>query len=150
MRSKIKNLLTGNSADKTFRAGEPIELADVYKSDFQFSYNDGENFVFMNMETYEELPVDAMTVGTASGYLSEGIDAQITTWNGKVIDVELPNTLDIKVVETDPVANDQRKNAGTKPATLETGAVVKVPMFIETGEVIKVDTREDRYISRAG
>ena len=149
VRSKIKNLITGNSADKTFRAGEPIELADVYKSDFQFSYNDGENFVFMNMETYEELPVDAMTVGTASGYLSEGIDAQITTWNGKVIDVELPNTLDIKVVETDPVANDQRKNSGTKPAKLETGAIVKVPMFIETGELIKVDTREDRYISRA-
>ena len=103
----------------------------------------------MNMETYEELPVDATTVGTAAGYLSEGIDAQITTWNGKVIDVELPNTLDIKVVETDPVANDQRKNSGTKPAKLETGAIVKVPMFIETGELIKVDTREDRYISRA-
>ena len=149
VRTKVKNLLTGNSADKTFNAGVSVDLADVFKTDYQYSYNDGDNYIFMDMESYEELPVSATAVGTAAGYLSEGLDCQITTWEGKVIDVELPNTLDLKVVETDPVANDQRKNAGTKPATLETGAVVKVPMFIETGEVIKVDTREDRYISRA-
>ena len=147
VRSKLKNFLTGNTVEKTWRAGETVELASVENNDSQFTYTDGADYVFMNMSTYEEvrIPEDK----SWSKYLKEGMDVQVLMWNGNVISVDLPNTVELEVVETDPGVKGNTAQGGSKPATLETGAVVQVPLFIQQGEKIKVDTRTDEYMSRA-
>ncbi|KAI8103866.1 hypothetical protein M9434_002135 [Picochlorum sp. BPE23] len=147
VRSKLKNFLTGNSVEKTWRAGETVELASVENKESQFTYTDGNDYVFMDMTTYEEtrIPEDE----SWSKYLKEGMDVQVLTWNGKVISVDLPNTVELEVVETDPGVKGNTAQGGSKPATLETGAVIQVPLFIQQGEKIKVDTRSDEYLSRA-
>lgn len=147
VRSKLKNFLTGNTVEKTWRAGETVELASVENNDSQFTYTDGADYVFMNMSTYEEvrIPEDK----SWSKYLKEGMDVQVLMWNGNVISVDLPNTVELEVVETDPGVKGNTAQGGSKPATLETGAVIQVPLFIQQGEKIKVDTRTDEYMSRA-
>lgn len=147
VRSKLKNFLTGNTVEKTWRAGETVELASVENNDSQFTYTDGSDYVFMNMSTYEEvrIPEDK----SWSKYLKEGMDVQVLMWNGNVISVDLPNTVELEVVETDPGVKGNTAQGGSKPATLETGAVIQVPLFIQQGEKIKVDTRTDEYMSRA-
>lgn len=147
VRSKIKNLLSGNSVEKTWRAGETVELAQVETKEAQFTYLEGSDYVFMDMTSYEEVRIEEDSEW--SKYLKEGMVVQVMEWNGKVISVDLPNTVELEVVETDPGVKGNTAQGGSKPATLETGAVVQVPLFIQLGEKIKVDTRSHEYLSRA-
>jgi len=146
VRTKLKNYITGNSQEKTFRAGEPLQKADMNKATCQFTYKDGDDYVFMDMSTYEEtrIPEDDY-----AKYLKEGMEADILTWNEKVVGVQMPTTVTLEVTETDPGVKGNTAQGGSKPATLETGAVVQVPLFISQGESINVDTRTDEYLSRA-
>ena len=147
VRSKLKNFLTGNSVDKTWRAGESVEIANIEKKEAQYTYSDGDDYVFMDMSSYEEVRVKE---DDWSKYLKEGMDVGVLLWNDKVISVDIPNAVELEVVETDPgVKGNTAGSGGSKPAKLETGAVVQVPLFIQTGEKIKVDTRTDSYLSRA-
>ena len=147
VRSKLKNFITGNTVDRTWRAGESVDVASVDKKDSQFTYADGDEYVFMDMESYEETRVK---VDDSWGkYLKEGMDVSVLLWNGKVISVDIPNAVELEVVATDPGVKGNTAQGGSKPATLETGAVVQVPLFIQIGEKIKVDTRTDTYLNRA-
>lgn len=148
VRSKLKNLITGNTVEKTWKAGESVMAAEVEKADAQYTYQDGEEYVFMDMESFEEIRLTADQIDQLS-YLKESCDAQIAKWQGRVISVDLPSQMNLKVIETDPGVKGNTVQGGSKPATLETGAVVQVPLFIEEGEDIRVDTRENRYIARA-
>lgn len=147
VRSKLKNFITNNTVEKTWRAGETVELAAVEKKETQFTYAEGDEYVFMDMSTYEEtrIPRDE----DWAKYLKEGMDVGVLLWNGKVISVELPNTVELEVVETDPGLRGNTAAGGSKPAKLETGAVIQVPLFINLGDRLKVDTRSDTYLSRA-
>eukprot|EP00892_Ulva_mutabilis_P009742 jgi/Ulvmu1/713/UM010_0085.1 len=147
VRSKIKNLRTGNTVEKTFRAGEPLTAADVNKQQCQFTYTEGETFVFMDMESYEEvrLPRD----DEWAQYLPEGTNCDLLFFNGEVISVEPPQNMDLKVTQSDPAVKGNTAQGATKPATLETGAIVQVPLFIQEGDTVKVDTREGKYLSKA-
>lgn len=147
VRSKLKNLLTGNSNERTFRAGEMLNLAEVMRRDGQFTYAEGDNYVFMDTESYEEtrLPRDDW-----AKYLKEGTTCTLVFYNGKVISVEPPAFMELLVTEAPPgVKGNTASGGGSKPATLETGATIMVPLFIESGEVIKIDTRTDTYIGRS-
>lgn len=147
VRSKIKNYFTGNTVEKTFRAGEPLDTAVVEKREVQFTYIDGDQYVFMDMETYEEsrIPAD----DTWAKYLKEGLIVNVVTWDGKTISVDLPNTVELKVVECDPGVKGNTQSGGSKPAKLETGATVNVPLFIQQDEVIIVNTTTNEYGGRA-
>ena len=147
VRSKLKNFITGNTVDRTWRAGETVEVASVDKKESQFTYADGEEYVFMDMTSYEETRVKKDE--SWAKYLKEGMDVSVLVWNGKVISVDVPNAVELEVTETDPGVKGNTAQGGSKPATLETGAVVQVPLFIQIGEKIKVDTRTDTYLSRA-
>ncbi|GBF87327.1 elongation factor P [Raphidocelis subcapitata] len=147
VRSKLKNLLTGNTNERTFRAGEQLGLAEVMRRDGQFTYAEGDNYVFMDTESYEEtrLPRDDW-----AKYLKEGTTCTLVFYNGKVISVEPPAFMELLVTETPPgVKGNTASGGGSKPATLETGAIISVPLFIEAGEAIKIDTRSDTYIGRS-
>lgn len=146
VRSKLKNYLTGNTMERTFRAGEMVDTATVDRRDMQFTYLEGDEFVFMDMKNYEETRL--MREEAWAKYIKEGMDVQVVTWNGKVISVEMPNTVDLIVEETDPGIKGNTASGGSKPAKLETGAVIQVPLFIAQGEKIKVDTRSDSYLGR--
>ena len=138
VRTKLKNVLSGKVVDKTFNAGVKVETATVDKRDMQFSYMDGEYFVFMDMETYDQLMVDRKAVG----------DATVAQHEGEVLFVELPAAVELVIQETEPGVQGDRSTGGTKPATLETGHQIQVPLFITTGEKIKVDTRTSDYLGR--
>ncbi len=148
-RVKIRNLKTGRVIERTFKSGETIEAADVVDTEMQYLYNDGEFWHFMHPETFEQVAADKQTVADAAKWLKEQGICLITLWNGVPIVVEPPNTVELKIVQTDPGVRGDTSGGGTKPATLETGAVVKVPLFIQTGELIKVNTRTGEYVSRA-
>ncbi|XP_075264878.1 elongation factor P-like, partial [Convolutriloba macropyga] len=152
VRSKLKSYITGNTVEKTFRAGEPLESARIDKQECQFTYTDGDSYVFMDMETYEEarIPEVQCLFCSISKYLKEGMTVNIVSWEGKTISVDLPNQVDLEVAETDPGVKGNTQGGGSKPATLETGAVVQVPLFIQPGELIQVDTRTDTYLGRSG
>lgn len=147
VRSKLKNVRTGNVVDKTFRAGETLQTADVIGRDVQFTYVEGDDYVFMDMETYEETRL-AKNDAWAK-YLKEGATVRVVFYNGEVIGVEPPAQVELLVTYAEPGVKGNTASGGSKPATLETGAVITVPLFIETGELIKVDTRTDSYLSRA-
>ncbi|XP_071724881.1 uncharacterized protein [Rutidosis leptorrhynchoides] len=155
VRTKLKNYITGNTVDKTFRAGSSIDAADVFKEVKQFTYKDGTQFVFMDLSTYEEIRLNAKDVGDKTKFLKEGMDCVVLFWNGKVIDFELPITVKLKVVAVDPglkgdtAQGNKWIQVGQKPATLDTGAVVNVPLFVNEGDEILVDTRSGDYMSRA-
>jgi elongation factor P len=148
-RVKIRNLKTGRIIERTFKSGDTIEAADVVDVEMQYLYSDDEFFHFMNPETYEQLASDKAAVGDNAKWLKEQDVCIITLWNGVPLTVEPPNTVTLKIVETDPGLKGDTSGGGGKPATLETGAVVRVPLFIQIGEVIKVNTRTGEYISRA-
>ncbi len=148
VRTKLKNMQTGNVVEKTFRAGEMLPAATIEKVNMQYLYAEGDNFVFMDMETYEQAPLSAAQIGSAVKYLKENMEVAILRWKGQVIDVELPNTVVLEVVETDPGVKGDTATGGTKPAKLETGAEIQVPLFIKVGERVRVDTRTDTYIGR--
>ncbi|XP_047148473.1 elongation factor P [Vigna umbellata] len=149
VRTKLKNYITGNTVEKTFRAGSSIDQADVYKETKQFTYKDGAQFVFMDLSTYEEFRLGEKEIGDRTKWLKEGMDCNLLLWNGKVIDVDLPITVKLTVVDVDPGLKGDTAQGGTKPATLDTGAVVNVPLFVNVGDEILVDSRTGQYMSRA-
>ncbi|MEM9532984.1 MAG: elongation factor P [Pseudomonadota bacterium] len=148
-RARVRNLKTGRTVEKTFRSGESVEAADIFEQTMQYLYSDGEFWHFMHPETFEQQAADAAAVGDAAKWLKEEDSCLIMLWNGTPLSVEPPNFALLKIVETDPGVRGDTSGGGTKPATLETGAVVKVPLFVNEGEVIKVDTRSGEYVSRA-
>lgn len=146
MRSKLKNLLNGNVQEKTFRAGEKVDTAEIERSDMQYTYNEGETYVFMDMQTYEETRLER---SDWAKYLKVEETVSMVVWNGKVISVDLPKVVSLEVTETDPGVRGNTVSGGSKPATLETGAVINVPLFINIGEKLMVDTDSGDYVSRA-
>jgi elongation factor P len=148
-RVRIRNLKTGRTIERTFKSGETIEAADVMDAEMQYLYNDGEFWHFMNPETYEQLAADKAAVGDNAKWLKEQDVCIVTLWNGSPLIVEPPHTVTLKIVDTDPGLKGDTSGGGGKPATLETGAVVRVPLFVQTGETVKVNTRTGEYISRA-
>lgn len=147
-RVRIKNLKTGKVVDKTFKSGESVEAADVMDTDMQYLYADGEFWHFMVEDTFEQYAADEKAVGDARKWLTEQDICQITLWNNEPIIVLPPNFVELEITETDPGVRGDTASGGVKPATLSTGAVVRVPLFVEQGEVIKVDTRSSEYVSR--
>ncbi len=147
-RVKIRNLKTGRVLEKTFKSGETVEAADVVELQLQYLYNDGEFWHFMDPETFEQYQADANAMGEATKWLKEQDMCTVTLWNGSPILVEPPNFVVLEITETDPGLKGDTSGGGGKPATLETGAVVRVPLFIQIGEKIKVDTRSGEYVNR--
>ncbi|MBA3581870.1 MAG: elongation factor P [Gammaproteobacteria bacterium] len=147
-RVKIRNLKTGRVVERTYKSGDSIEAADVVDTDLQYLYNDGEFWHFMDTESYEQLAADEKTVGDAKIWLKEQSTCQVTLWNGQPLCVTPPNFVVLQITETDPGVRGNTVQGGTKPAKLETGAVVYVPLFIDQGELIRVDTRNNSYVSR--
>lgn len=148
-RVKIRNLKTGRVIERTFKSGDTIEAADVVDMEMQYLYNDGEFFHFMQPESFEQVAADKTTVGDTVKWLKEQDVCLVTLWNGSPLSVEPPHTVVLKIVETDPGVRGDTSGGGGKPATLETGAVVRVPLFVQTGELVKVNTRTGEYVSRA-
>ncbi len=148
-RVKIRNLKSGRVIERTFKSGDSIEAADVVDTEMQYLYNDGEAWYFMHPETFEQIGADDSAVGDATLWLKEQDICIVTLWNGVPIGVTPPNHVVLKVVETDPGVRGDTATGGTKPAKLETGAVVQVPLFIDVDDMLKVDTRSGEYISRA-
>ena len=149
-RVKMKNLKTGRTWERTFKSGESIESADVMDRDMEYVYTDGEFWHFMLTDgSYEQFGADAAAVGDAEKWLKEQEIYQVTLWNDAPISVAPPNFIELEVTETDPGLKGDTAQGGSKPATLQTGATVRVPLFIEIGEVLKIDTRTGEYVSRA-
>jgi elongation factor P len=148
-RVKIRNLKTGRTIERTFKSGDTIEAADVQDIEMQYLYADEQFWHFMNPESYEQMAADKNAVGDNAKWLKEQDVCLITLWNGVPLSVEPPNTVTLKIIETDPGVRGDTSGGGGKPAKLETGAVVRVPLFVQEGEVIKVNTRTGEYISRA-
>lgn len=145
---KVKNLKSGRVLDKTFRSGDTVGAADVLETSMQYLYNDGEYWHFMVPATYEQYPADENAVGDAKLWLKEQDVCAVTLYNGLPLSVTPPNFVELKVTQTDPGVRGDTSSGGSKPATLETGAVIRVPLFIQQGEILKVDTRTGEYVSR--
>ncbi|MBE9032296.1 elongation factor P [filamentous cyanobacterium LEGE 11480] len=148
VRAKLKNVQTGATLERTFRAGETMPQANLEKTVMQHTYKDGSDYVFMNMETYEESTLSAAEIGDRVKYLTEEMEVNVITWNDRVLEVELPNSVTLEVTETDPGLKGDTAQGGTKPAKVESGATVMVPLFITIGEKIRIDTRDDKYLGR--
>ena len=147
-RVRIRNLKTGRVLDKTFKSGESVEAADVVDTEMQYLYSDGEFWHFMDPQSYEQQAADAAAVGDAHQWLKAQDTCEVTLYNGSPISVTPPNFVELEITDTDPGLKGDTAQGGTKPATLETGAVVKVPLFLEIGECVRVDTRTGEYMSR--
>jgi len=147
-RVKVRNLKTGRVIDRTFKSGESVDAADVIDTDMQYLYNDGEFWHFMDPNSFEQLAASESAVADAAKWLKEQDTCAVTLWNGVPLTVTPPNFVELTVAETDPGLKGDTSGGGGKPATLETGAVVRVPLFIQIGEVLKVDTRTAEYVSR--
>ena len=147
-RVKIRNLKTGRVVDKTFKSGESVEAADGMETEMQYLYEDGEFWHFMVADTFEQYAADEKAIGDSAKWLKEQDMCQVTLWNNAPILVAPPNFVVLEVTETDPGVRGDTAQGGVKPATLSTGAVVRVPLFLEIGDVIKVDTRSGEYVSR--
>lgn len=148
-RVRLKNLKTGRAWEKTFKSGESVEAADVMDTDMEYLYCDGEFWYFMDPISFEQIPASLEAVADAKLFLKEQDSCVVTLWNGAPLTVSPPNFVELEVVETDPGLKGDTAQGGTKPATLSTGAVVRVPLFIDQGEVLKIDTRTGEYVSRA-
>ena len=149
VRTKLKNVMSGKVVDRTFNAGVRVEQASVDRREMQYVYREGDDFVFMDTETYDQPHIPASTVGDAANYLLEEQNATVAFNEGVPLYVELPAAVELTVSQTDPGLQGDRSTGGTKPATLETGAQIHVPLFITTGEKIRVDTRTGQYLGRA-
>ena len=147
-RVKVRNLKSGRVIERTFRSGESVEAADVFEMDMQYLYNDGEFWHFMDPGTYEQHAVSKEAMGDAAKWLKEEDTCLVTLYNGEPLSVMPPNFTELKIVETDPGLRGDTSGGGGKPATLETGAVVRVPLFVNNEELIRVDTRTGEYVSR--
>ena len=147
-RVKIRNLITGRVIERTFKSGESVEGADVMDSEMEYLYNDGELWYFMDPQTYEQIGADDKAMSDAKNWIKEQEPCEVTTWNGNPISVTPPNHVVLRVAETEPGVKGDTATGATKPATLETGAVIQVPLFVDVDEMVKVDTRTGDYISR--
>jgi len=147
-RVKVRNLKTGRVVERTFKSGESVEAADVIDTEMTYLYSDGEYWHFMDPNTFEQLAAGAPAVGDAARWLREQDTCEVTLYNGDPLSVTPPNFVELRIVNTDPGIRGDTAQGGTKPAELETGASVKVPLFIEEGEVIRIDTRKGEYVSR--
>ena len=148
VRTKLRNVESGKNVDKTFNAGTKVETANVDKRTMQYLYNDGSSYVFMDTSTYEQLEVTPEVVGDAKNFMLENQEAIVATNDGRVLFIELPASVELLIAETEPGLQGDRSTGGTKPATLETGHTIAVPLFITTGEKVKVDTRDSSYLGR--
>ncbi|MGD9960214.1 elongation factor P [Nocardioides sp.] len=148
VRTKLKNVESNKTVDRTFNAGTKVETANVDKRTMQYLYNDGSSYVFMDISSYEQLEISPEIVGEASNFLLENQEAIVATNDGRVLYVELPASVELLITYTEPGLQGDRSTGGTKPATLETGHTIAVPLFITTGEKIKVDTRDSSYLGR--
>jgi elongation factor P len=148
VRTKLKNVVSGKTVDKTFNAGVKVETSNVDKRTMQYLYKDGTDFVFMDTDTYDQILVSEATVGDAANYMLENQNAIVATHEGSPLYVELPASVVLEITHTDPGLQGDRSTGGTKPATVETGAQIQVPLFLETGTKVKVDTRDGSYLGR--
>ena len=148
VRTKLRNVESGKNVDKTFNAGTKVETANVDKRTMQYLYNDGTSYVFMDTSTYEQLEVAPEVVGDAKNFMLENQEAIVATNEGRVLFIELPASVELLIAETEPGLQGDRSTGGTKPATLETGHTIAVPLFITSGEKVKVDTRDSSYLGR--
>jgi len=149
VRTKLKNVRSGAVIERTYRADEKLEQAIIDKRDMQFLYRDGTDFVFMDTTSYEQMTAAPASLGDAPTYLKEGDEANLQMYNGEIVGVDLPAAVELTVTETEPGIQGDRVSGARKPATLQTGLVVQVPLFVNTGDVIKVDTRSGEYLTRA-
>ncbi len=148
VRSKLKNVISGKVVDKTFNAGVKVEIADVDKRDMTYLYSDGDGFVFMDKDNYDQVTLSNTVVGDATNYMLENQDAVVAMYEGNPIYVELPASVVLEVTYTEPGLQGDRSSGGTKPATVETGLAIQVPLFLEQGTKVKVDTRTGEYLGR--
>ena len=148
-RVKLRNLLNGRVLEKTFKSGETIEAADVHETPMQYLYNDGETWYFMVTDTYEQYEASAAAMGDAVKWIKDEDMCDVTLWNGRPISVQVPNFVTLSVTQTDPGLKGDTSSGGSKPATLETGTVIRVPLFIQEEELLRIDTRSGEYVSRA-
>ena len=148
VRTKLRNVESGKNVDKTFNAGTKVETANVDKRTMQYLYNDGSSYVFMDTSTYEQIEVTPEVVGDAKNFMLENQEAIVATNEGRVLFIELPASVELLIAETEPGLQGDRSTGGTKPATLETGHTIAVPLFITSGEKVKVDTRDSSYLGR--
>ena len=150
VRTKVKNVITGSVVEKTYNPSAKFPTAFVERKDMQYSYSDGELYHFMDQETYEDVPVNASDVGDNFKFVKEEMMCKVLSYKGKVFGVEPPNFVELQVTQTDPGFAGNTATNATKPATLETGAEIRVPLFIDEGELIRIDTRTGEYMSRVG
>jgi elongation factor P len=147
-RVRVRNLKTGRVIERTFKSGDSVEAADIFEMDVQYLYSDGDFWHFMHPDTYEQYPVSKEAMGDGIKWLKDGDVCQVMLYNGEPLSITPPNFTELKIVDTDPGLRGDTSGGGGKPATLETGAVVRVPLFVDNGEVIRVDTRSGEYVSR--
>ncbi|GAA0188257.1 elongation factor P [Glutamicibacter creatinolyticus] len=148
VRTKMRNVVTGRVQDKTYNAGAKIETANVDRRDYQYLYQDGEDYVFMNLDDYDQVTVSGATVGDAADYMLENQELTIAMYDGNPLYVEMPPSVILEITYTEPGLQGDRSSAGTKPATLETGKIIQVPLFVEQNTKVKVDTRNGDYLGR--
>jgi len=149
VRTKLKNVRTGAVLDRTYRADEKLQQAIVEKREMQYLYREAEQYVFMDTSTYDQLHVEAATLGDATRWLKEGDSAVVQTYKTEVVGTDLPAAVELTVTQTEPGLQGDRSSAGRKPATVETGLVVQVPLFVNVGDKVRVDTRSGDYVGRA-
>ncbi len=149
VRTTLKHVVSGKVVDRTFNAGTKVDTATVDRRDMTYLYNDGSHYVFMDTETYDQLELSADLVGDAANFLLENTEVQVGMHEGTPLYVELPTSVELTIEHTDPGLQGDRSTGGTKPARLETGAEIQVPLFLSSGEKVKVDTRDGRYLGRA-
>ncbi|MBO0610149.1 elongation factor P [Myceligenerans salitolerans] len=148
VRTKMKNVLSGKVVDKTFNAGIKVETANVDRRDYQYLYMDGTDYVFMDNDTYDQITISPATVGDAKDFMIEGMQVMVATNDGQPLYLELPQSVTMEITYTEPGLQGDRSTGGTKPATLQTGAEIQVPLFLEQGTKVKVDTRTRDYLGR--
>jgi elongation factor P len=148
VRTKLKNLLNGRVVDRTFRSGEKAQLADIEEKTMQYLYHDGENIVFMDETTFDQIPISDEVIGDQIEFLMENMSVDVLFWKGKPVNMQLPNYIEAKVVRSDPGIKGDTSSGASKPATLECGATINVPLFIKEGDVLRVDTRTREYSER--
>jgi elongation factor P len=148
VRTKVKNLLNGKVLERNFRSGERVELADIEEKHMQYLYLDGDSLVFMDQESFDQIPFPQEVVGDARKFLKENTEVDVLFWNGRPVNVELPSFIELQVTRCDPGLKGDTASGATKPATLETGAVVNVPLFVKEGDMLRIDTRTEEYVDR--
>ncbi|MGA0237620.1 MAG: elongation factor P [Acidimicrobiales bacterium] len=149
VRTSLRNVRAGGTVERTFRAGEKVERATIDKRDFNFLYRDGSDYVFMDNETYDQLNVAPEALGDAGNFIVDGSSVVLEMFGSEIVGTDLPAAVELNIEFTEPGLQGDRSSGGTKPATLETGLVIQVPLFIEPGERVKIDTRSGEYLSRA-